>query len=156
MLRSVLEAGVGFVAACLVAGLALVLFVVTPTEVVSLPADQVADRIGGILELAGLVATQAALFSAPLMLAVGLLGEIRRIRTWSFYGGAGVAIAAIGFAAQQAGERLGEPSLVNTYAAVAFLSCGFAGGLAYWAVRGRRAGRHPPPPAARASAPSGG
>jgi hypothetical protein len=141
MIRTFFEAGAGFIAACAVASLVLVLFVVTPAELASLPMDQASTRISGILELAGLVAIQAALFSVPLVLAAGLLGELARLRAWWFYAGAGVVIAGIGYLAQQSGQRVGVPSLLNTYAAVAYLAAGFAGGMAYCAFRGRRAGR---------------
>jgi len=52
----------------------------------------------------------------------------------------GILIAFAGFGVEYLNEVGGQPSIVNTYAARAFLAVGFLGGIAYWLVAGRRAG----------------
>lgn len=130
----------GFALACVGVGVTMVLFVLTPSEIVGLPPDVAGDRIGKGLELAMMVAVQAALFSAPFALVVAGIGEALRSREWTIYVLAGLFIAALGFFAQHSTEHVGQPTIVNNYALTAFLTSGFVGGLVYWLVSGRLAG----------------
>jgi hypothetical protein len=143
----------GFVLACLAAALTLVLFVYTPAELVALPSDVAADRLSevGLLTLAA--ATHCVVFAAPFALLAALFGEMRRIGSWTYYVVAGIAIAVLGFLAQHWSESASEPTILNNYALIAFLTAGFVAGLAYWLVCGRSAGApasapQPPPEAA--------
>jgi hypothetical protein len=143
----------GFVLACLAAALTLVLFVYTPAELVALPSDVAADRLSevGLLTLAA--ATHCVVFAAPLALLAALVGEVRRIGSWTYYVIAGIAIAVLGFLAQHWSETADQPTILNNYALIAFLTTGFVAGLAYWLVCGRSAGARtsaaqPPPEAA--------
>lgn len=136
-----------YLVSCLAAALAMVLFVLTPAEIAGLPPDVRADRVAKSIELAGFVAAQFALFSTPFALVVAAVGEMLRYRSWTYYVLAGLAIAGLGFFAQQSTEQAGQPTIANNYALTAFLTAGFVGGLVYWIVRGRFAGgqRSEPP-----------
>ncbi len=129
-----------FLVSCLVAAFAMVLFVLTPAEIAGLPPDVRGDRVAKGIELAGFVAAQFALFSTPFALVVAAVGEMLRKRSWTYYVLAGLAIAGLGFFAQQSTEQAGQPTIANNYALTAFLTAGFVGGLVYWIVRGRFAG----------------
>ena len=140
MLAKLLRILIGFAAACLAAGLAMVLFVFTPSEMAGLPPDVAGDRLGKTFELAGAVAVQAALFSAPFALVAAAMGEAMRNRDWTYYVIAGLIIAGLGFFAQHSTEQTGQPSIVNNYALTAFLTSGFVAGMVYWLFSGRSAG----------------
>ncbi len=130
----------GFAIACLAAGITKVLFVFTPAELASLPADVASDRMSRAMDLSLGVAAQSALFSAPFALVAAAIGEWRRISSWTYYALIGIAIALVGFLAQHSIELPGQPSIVNNYALTAFLTSGFMAGLFYWLFAGRSAG----------------
>lgn len=134
---------IGFVAACIGAGITMVLFVLTPGEMSGLPPDVAGDRIAKGMELATYVAVQAAIFSAPLALIAVGLGEFWRNREWTFYVITALAITGLGFFAQYTSEQLGQPTIANNYALTAFLTAGFVGGFVYWLISGRIAGGQP-------------
>jgi len=147
----------GFALACLAAGLTLVLFVYTPLE---LAREHAGDRVSeaGLLALA--VATHTAMFAAPFALIGAGFAEWRRIGGWLYYVLIGIAIAAVGFAAQSWTESGGEAqgSIRNGYAVAAFLITGGVAGLVYWLCAGRlasaRAGRRGPAPNPPAPSPA--
>jgi len=143
----------GFALACLAAGLTLVLFVYTPLE---LAREHAADRMSQASLLALAVATHTAVFAAPFALIGAGFAEWQRIGGWLYYTLIGIAIAAVGFAAQSWTESGGEAqgSIRNGYAVAAFLITGGVAGLVYWLCAGRlaspREGRRvsaPNPPA---------
>lgn len=140
MLLSVIRVLVGFAVACFVAAVTMVLFVLTPSEIASLPPDVASDRIGRGLQLAYAVAVQVALFSAPFFIVAAGLGEALRNRNWTYYVVAALVIAGLAFFAQLSTERTGQSTIFNNYALTAFLTSGFVSGLFYWMVSGRRAG----------------
>lgn len=140
MVRRLIAMLIGFVFACLAAGLAKVAFWYTPASLARLPGDMAADRIAEALILALAVATHSATVAAPFAFVGAAIGEWRGIRDWTFYALLGVAIAVVGFFAQYQSEAEGAPTIVNNYALTAFLTSGFVGGLVYWLVTGRRAG----------------
>jgi hypothetical protein len=152
MVGRVFRIVIGFVLACLAAGIAMVLFVYTPGE---FAADMSGDRLSeaGILALAA--ATYTAIFAAPFAVIGACFAEWRSVASWTYYALVGVAIAAIGFLAQLSSEAGGEPTIVNSYALTAFLITGFIGGLVYWLFSGRHAGpAEPPRPADAGEAPA--
>lgn len=132
----------GFVLACLAAGLTMVLFVYTPLEMSDLNSERMTEV--GLLALAA--ATHSAVFAAPFALIGAVFGEWQRIAGWLYYVLVAIVIAAIGFTAQFWTETLGEASIVNSYAVAAFVFTGFVGGLVYWLFAGRFAGRRPVEP----------
>jgi hypothetical protein len=129
----------GFILACLAAGLTIVLFVYTPAELASLSSDTAADRLSEIGLFALAAATHSAVFAAPFALIGAAIGEWRGIGSWTYYLLVGIAIAALGFAAQYSSEAAGEASIFNSYALAAFLVTGFAAGVVYWLFSGRYA-----------------
>ena len=159
MIRLILRfpmAIIGFVIACLAAGLTMALFVYSPLELVDLQSERL--REVGLLSLAA--ATHSAVFAAPFALIGAGFGEWRRVRSWMYYVLVAIAIAAIGFLAQFRAEAQGEASIVNNYAVTAFLLTGFVAGFVYWLFAGRSAGgrdREPEiiSPARPAAAPNG-
>ena len=130
----------GFVVACLVAGAVTAAFVITPSDVAALPDDLRPERLNNAGTLSLLAATHSAIFSFPFALLVIGFAEWRAIRSWLYYVIAGIVIALGGFGAEYLIEAGTQPSIVNDYAARAFLTVGFAGGLAYWLLAGRLAG----------------
>jgi Ca2+/H+ antiporter len=140
MLLSVIRVVLGFAVACFAAAVTMVLFVLTPSEIVSLPPDVASDRIGRGMQLAQAVAVQVALFSAPFFIVAAGLGEALRNRNWTYYVVAALVIAGFAFFAQLSTERTGQSTILNNYALIAFLTSGFVSGLCYWMVSGRRAG----------------
>src|ERR1700733_3452886 len=136
MVARVFRIVIGFVLACLAAGLAMVLFVPPPGE---FAADMSGARLSeaGVLALAA--ATYTAIFAAPFALIGACFAEWRGLASWTYYALIGIAIAAIGFLAQLSSEAGGEATIVNGYALTAFLITGFLGGLVYWLFSGRHA-----------------
>ena len=137
MIRGMLRVIVGFVLACLAAGLTMVLFVYTPLE---LATEHAGERVSeaGLLALAA--ATHSAVFAAPFALIGAGFAEWQRIGSWLYYTLVGIAIAGVGFLAQFWTEsRQGEASIVNSYAVTAFIVTGFVAGVVYWLVAGRSA-----------------
>ena len=138
MIIGMLRVVVGFVVACVAAGLAMVLFVYTPLE---LATQHAGDRVSeaGLLALAA--ATHSAVFAAPFALIAAVFAEWQRIGSWLYYTLVGVGIAAVGFAAQSWTESggQGEGSILNSYAVTAFIVTGFVAGVVYWLVAGRSA-----------------
>lgn len=132
----------GFMLACLAAGATMVLFIYSPTELVTAAGTERVTE-AGLLALAA--ATHSAVFAAPFALVGAVFGERQRIGTWIYYVLVAMIIAVLGFFAQYWTESgAGDASIVNNYAATAFLVTGFVAGLAYWLVCGRSAGRRGP------------
>lgn len=143
MLGALLRIIIGFIVASIVAGVATVAFVITPADIATLPADLRLERLGNAGVLSLLAATHSAIFSLPFALIAIAVAEWRSVRSWIYYVVVGIVIALGGFGAEYLAEVGGQPSIVNDYAARAFLSVGFFGGLAYWLVAGRKAGSKP-------------
>jgi hypothetical protein len=160
MIGRIIRVLLGFAAACLAAGLALVLFVYTPPEVAGLSSERMAEV--GLLALAA--ATHCAIFAAPFALIAVAFGESRDLGSWTYYVLVGIAIAVIGFLMWHFGENAGQPTILNNYALTAYMTSGFVGGLAYWLIAGRYARGparepeisrpKPAPPAAAGPAPT--
>lgn len=130
MLVALLRVLLGFAAATLAAGLVQAVFALAPG---GLPKGS------DLIEIVLLTATHFAVFSAPFALVAAAVGEWQSIRNWAFYAAGGIAIALAGFMAQYSSES-GGPTILNDYAARAFLTPGFVGGFVYWMVSGRLAG----------------
>lgn len=140
MLGTLFRVLFGFIIACLVAGAAVVAFVITPADIATLPAELRWERLGSAGVLSLLAATHAAIFAFPFALIAIAIGEGLSIRSWIYYVLVGIAIALGGFGAHYMVEVGSEPTIVNDYAIRAFLTLGFFGGFAYWMAAGRRAG----------------
>lgn len=118
----------------------MVLFVLTPAEILGLPPDVRLDRLGKAIELATLAGAQIALFSAPFVFVSVIIGELLGKRSWLYYTLTGMLVSALGLFAQQTTEHIGQPTIANNYALTAFLVSGFVSGLVYWMTAGRLAG----------------
>lgn len=137
MIGRIVRVLVGFILACLAAGLTIVLFVYTPVELALDAGERVSEV--GLLSLAA--ATHSAVFAAPFALIGAAVGEWRNIISWTYYALVGVLIAVVGFLVQYWSESGGVPaSILNSYALSAFLLTGLIAGLVYWLVSGRYAG----------------
>ena len=141
MLVRSLRVLLAFALACFAAALTLVLFVLTPGEILGLSSAIRADRVGNAFELTALVTVHIALFSAPLVLVSAVISEMLAIRQWIYHTLTGLLVAGLGFFVQRSTEQIGLPAIVNNYALTAFLVAGFVGGLVYWIVAGRFAGQ---------------
>jgi hypothetical protein len=130
----------GFILACLTAGLVQVLYVVTPSDLAGSPGDLIAERLGGTAVLALETATHFAIFALAFTLIATGFAEWMSIRALPYYLAAGALIALLGFAAQFSSEAGGQPSVLNNYALQAFITSGFFGGLVYWLISGQFAG----------------
>lgn len=144
MIGSIFRVLIGFVLACLAAGITLALFVTTPveiyTEVSRLPADVAWERLAEQSLHAALTATALGIFAAPLALVAIGVSEWQGIRAQGYYLLVAVAIALLGFFVQQSTETAGDLTIMNKFALAAFLTTGFSSGTVYWLVSGRRAG----------------
>jgi hypothetical protein len=127
----------GFLVACLAAATTLVLFVYTPAEFVSLPADMRSARYSEAGRFILAVVPHVAMFSAVFALFASAFAEVRGIASWTYHALVGVGIAVVGFLVQHLSEGPGQPSILQNYALLAFLTAGAVGGLAYWYVCGR-------------------
>jgi hypothetical protein len=136
MLGAILRVLVGLVLACLAAGVAKVVFALTPGTLLA-ASDEL---LGRALEWVLLTATQSALFASPFALVAAAFGEWLSVRSLSYYVIAGIAVALAGFVVQYQAETAGQLTIANTYAFTAYLTAGFVAGLVYWVVSGRRAG----------------
>jgi MFS family permease len=134
---------VGFVLASIAAGFVMVMFVNTPTELLTQPARQLPETAEHVLNLTLLSAIQSALFAAVFVLIVAVVGELFSIRRPIFYLLFVAVIAFLGFVAQYMSETLGDPTVLNGYALAAFLTSGLLGGFVYWLAAGQFAGRAP-------------
>lgn len=71
-------------------------------------------------------------------LAVVIVGEVARIRSWLYYMiGGGLALASVPLLARV--DRIEQISSVPAIVWQVFATAGFAGGLVYWLIAGRRA-----------------
>jgi hypothetical protein len=134
MAGRILRVVFGFVLASLAAGLALVLFVNTPSEMPTWPVERYTET--GRWALA--VGTHVAVFSSAFAFIGTVYAEWRGINSATYSVFVGLTIALLGFAAHYAGE--GSGAELSTYALSAFIVTGFVGGMVYWLVSGRYAG----------------
>lgn len=82
-----------------------------------------------------LIASGATVLPA---IAVVIIGEVARIRSWLYYFvGGGLALAAIPLLARI--NTSGMASLPEAMVWQVFATAGFAGGLVYWIIAGRNA-----------------
>ncbi|MGQ0671627.1 MAG: hypothetical protein ACT4N2_01935 [Hyphomicrobium sp.] len=130
MLAALVRVLFGFLVACVAGGFVQAVFAMAPDGLPPGPA---------MGELVLLTATHFAVFSAPFALVVAAVGEWQSIRNWAYYAAGGIAVAIAGFFAQYSSESVG-PTILNDYAARAFLTPGFVGGFVYWILAGRQAG----------------
>ncbi len=140
MLKTATRVILGFVLACLAAGIATVLFVITPNDLFSVAAEAFPEKLGQTLKWGLLAATHSAIFAAVFVLIAAAVAEWLGLRSPYYYLLAGAVIALLGFYAQYASEVAGQATIFNAYAAIAFLTAGLVGGLVYWIAAGRFAG----------------
>ena len=134
----------GFIAAMLAAGAMQVMFALPPAEVMALDEAARADRLFEMGALILRAATHSAIFCIGLAPVAILIGELQRLRGWTYYTVAGIIISLGGFLAEYASENAAQPTIVNTYALIAFTTTGAVGGFIYWMMSGRNAGRRRP------------
>lgn len=71
-------------------------------------------------------------------LAVVIIGEVARIRSWLYYMlGGGLALASVPLMARY--DQLDQVATLPPIVWQVFATAGFAGGLVYWLIAGRRA-----------------
>ncbi len=100
-------------------------------------AEVLGNSVEGVFELAGAAVRLVSAMTILPALALVIIGEIARIRSSLYYIiGGGAALVAIPLLARigQAGATL--PALIVWQV---FATAGFAGGLVYWLLAGRRA-----------------
>jgi hypothetical protein len=142
MIRTLARVICGFALACLAAGLTTVLFVTTPGELLAAPTGEFAEKAGQTFVWGLLAATHSAIFAAAFALIALGVGEWLSLRGAGYYMLAGLIIALLGFYAQFASEAPGQATILNTYAATAFVCAGLISGLVYWLIAGRNAGQN--------------
>lgn len=131
-MSSILRILFGYIIACLFAGIAIVMFVKTPAELLSLQTD---DRIAFAVSAGTLVlaaATQSAYFATPFALIALLTANMLSIRSALFYVIIGAAISLLGLAALHAGEPAFSNTILNPYAITAYTVSGLVGGYVFW------------------------
>lgn len=141
MVRGFFRIVFGYVLAMLAAGVVQVLFALPPAELANLSRDAALDRLSllGVYSLAA--ATHSAIFALVFAVVAIALAEWQSVRNAAYYMMSGLAIALAGFLAQYASENATQPTIVNTYAMLAYCTTGLVAGLVYWAFAGGRAGR---------------
>lgn len=141
IVRSFFRILLGYVLAMVAAGVVQVLFAFPPTSLAGLGGDALFDRLSvlGVYSLAA--ATHSALFALVFALVAIALAEWQGVRNALYYMMTGVAIALAGFLAQYASENAAQPTIVNTYAMLAYCVTGLVAGMVYWAFAGTHAGR---------------
>lgn len=96
------------------------------------------DTLNALLELVSKGSLLASGLTLLPALAVIIAGEVARVRSWLYYLiGGGLALAAVPLLA-----RLGSTESAANLPAVVWqvlATSGFAGGLVYWLIAGRRA-----------------
>lgn len=134
----------GFALAVVAAAATEVLFAFPPAAMARGGLEALSTWAGeaGILTLAA--ATHTAIFSFLFAAVAIMIGEWLHRREWTFYVTTGVLIALGGFLSQYAAEKASQPTIVNNYALMAFVTAGAVGGLVYWMFAGRAAGRPRP------------
>lgn len=138
MLLMSIRALLGFLVACLVAGLTQVAFATSLPGASAIFAGDWIERIGPTVALVVFVTAQSALFAAPFALVAIVAGRWQDLGSWIYYGLAGLAIGLGGFLALRAAELPGQPTIVNAYALTAYLTAGFLAGAVYWLLAGRK------------------
>jgi hypothetical protein len=126
----------GLIVAAVIAGCVQVMFALTPAELAVAGQDRWLIAASWALD----TAIFSFIFAAPLVLLIGIFGEVLRVRSFAFYLLAGIFVALAGFAALYSNEGPTDPTLANSYAIATYLTTGFVGGLVYWLVSGRFAG----------------
>lgn len=139
-MRTLFRILTGLVAAMIAAALTMVLFALPPTEFAGMDAAARGDRLFEMGALMLRAATHALIFCAGFAPIVVLIAEWQKLRDWSYYVVVGIVIAAGGFLAQFVSEAAAQPTILNNYALVAFVTTGAVGGLVYWMIAGRHAG----------------
>lgn len=128
---------IGLVAASFAAAAVQVAFALTPTELAEASADYWSQSLVLLLG----TATITGLFAAPFALISAIFSEWNGIRSFVYHALVGILIALAGHALLYSGQGSSEPTIVNSYAAAAFLTAGLIGGITYWMFAGRWAYR---------------
>lgn len=144
-MRRLLRTLFGFVAAMLAFAVSQVLFVLPLSELVAMDQTARAERVIEMGVLVFRAATHSAIFSAGFALIAILVAEWQHLRDWTYYATIGMIVSLGGFLAQYASENATQPTILNNYALIAFMTSGAVGGLVYWMFAGRHAGRRRPP-----------
>lgn len=139
MIGSLFRVLFAYIAACLVAGLVQVLFASSPAEIANIDSAMLAEKLGGLVLLVLLVATQSAFFAVSFALVAIAIAEWLGIRNWVYYALTGIAIAFAGFLVLHMGWTPSR-TFLHDYALRAFLTTGLSAGFTYWLAGGRSAG----------------
>lgn len=140
MLTGIVRVLLGVALACLAAGVAQVLVVQTPGEIIDTITGAGRSGPADLLYRVLAVTTHTILFAAPFALIAAAAGEWLELRGWLYYTIIGLAIASMGLFAEYNAEAAGAPTILNAFAAAAFALAGLTGGLVYWISAGKRAG----------------
>jgi hypothetical protein len=141
---------IGYAVACLILPLVLLGFAN------SMPGENLFD--GDVLSAKlPLIALHVAVFGFPFALAAIAYGEYRRRNDWLYYAIAGIVLSMIGFFAFYMNEGPGSTwSIANSnFPLIAFITSGFAAGIAYWLISGRLVGAPMTKPQPSAGRPGG-
>lgn len=140
MFKILVRVTIGFILACIAAGLVTVLFVTTPAELMAIPSEALPEKASQTLVWGLLAATHTAIFAAAFTLIAAGIAEWQKISGLGYYVLVGAVIALLGFYAQYTSEVAGQATIFNSYAMTAFATAGLIAGLVYWLVAGRYAG----------------
>lgn len=131
----------GYVLACVAAAYTKLLFMTTPAQLSTLPSDLLAERMTDILSRGWKYAVLFVIFSLPFAVIAIAVAEWRRLGGWQYCVLSAIAISMVSYVARYNGEAPGDPTIVNNYALLAYVTTGFVAGLLYWLVAGRSSGR---------------
>ena len=133
MVRGVLAVVLGLIFAVLVAAAA--------GAISGLPLLEAAAGFEPPLARLAHAACPMLLFILPFALAAIAAAEARRWRSWGYWGLVGAAIGVCGYWAYRNMGAAIPPAMTAGRAPISFAVMGLLGGLAYWWVAGRQAGR---------------
>ena len=139
-MKRTLRVLIGFAVGCLIGAYTALLFAITPAELTAMPWDGAIDRMAWIADAGWKLAFLFALFSLPVGGIAIAIGELRSIRSGTYYAVAGLAIALAGYVIQASSALLATPMVAVAYSAVAYATTGAIAGSVYWVIAGRKAG----------------
>ncbi len=137
MVRAVARCFFGFVVACVVCAAVQVSFVLPPTSLAGVGDG----RLTAVAIWMLLATLHSAVFAAPFALVGLIFAERWSWRNPGIYAAFGVAIGLLGLVAQLVKLGISAPLIVLGFMTLVLLIGGGLGGLAYWLVAGRFAGR---------------
>lgn len=138
MIAALLRGLIGFIVACLVAGLVQAGFATAP-EVLDPSRPELRELAEVALGRTLVAAQLLALFAAPFVMVAAPILEWSKLRSVRAYMGLGLGIAVVGLVELYISEAADQPTIANWYAVTTLACSGLAGGFVYGLLAGKAA-----------------